>query len=156
MVSTLHVQSIFLTYFSMYNTVPTASVYNLPSKDHLSWRADKGDRVSVLHQQGAIPASGSFPMSQLFISGGQIVGASTSTSVPPMNIQGWFPLGLTGLISLQSKGFSRVLSSTATWTHQFFSAQPPLRSNSHICTWLLAKPPTLSPYRSESHPYDLI
>ena len=102
------------------------------------------------------PESGSFPKSWFFTSGNQSIGASTSASVLSMNLQGWFPLGLAGLISLQSKGLSRVLSSTTTWTHQFFSAQPPLRSNSHICTWLLAKPPTLSPYRSESHPYDLI
>ena len=57
------------------------------------------------------PASGSFPMSQLFASGGQIIGASASASVLPMNIQGWFPLGLTGLISLLSKGLSRVIFS---------------------------------------------
>ena len=69
----------------------------------------------------SFPASRSFPMSQLFTSGDQSIGAS---SVLPMNIQGWFPLGLTGLISLQSKGFSRVLSSTTVWRCQFFGAQP--------------------------------
>ena len=72
------------------------------------------------------PASGSFPMSQLFISGGQSIGTSASASVLPMNIQGWFPLGLTGLISLLSKGLSRVFSSTTTWKYQFFGAQPSL------------------------------
>ena len=82
------------------------------------------------------PALGSFPVSWLFTSGGQSVGASTSASVLPVNIQGWFPLGLTGLISLQSKGLSRVFSSTTV----FFSAQPSLWSNSHICAWLLEKP----------------
>ena len=61
-------------------------------------------------------------------------------SVLPMNIQGWFPLGLTGLIFLQSKGLSRVFSSIIIWKHQFFSAQPSLWSNSHICTRLLEKP----------------
>ena len=66
-------------------------------------------------------ASGSFPMNQLFTSGGQSIGASASAL--PVNIQGWFPLGLTGLISLQSKGLSRVFSSTRIWSHQFFSAQ---------------------------------
>ena len=71
----------------------------------------------------SFPASGSFPMSQLFASGGQSIGASASTSVLPMNIQGWFPLGLTGLISLQSKGLSRVFSSTTIRKHQFFSTQ---------------------------------
>ena len=60
----------------------------------------------------SFPASGSFPLSWLFASGGQIIGASASASVLPMNIQGWFPLGLIGLISLQSRGFSRVFSST--------------------------------------------
>ena len=69
------------------------------------------------------PASGSFLMSQLFTSGGQNIGASTSASVLPMNIQGWFPLGLTGLILL-SKGLSRVFSNTTVQKHQFFGAQP--------------------------------
>ena len=85
-------------------------------------------------------ASGSFPMSRLFASGGQSIGDSASTSVLPMNIQGWLPLGLTGLISLLSKGLSRVFSSTTVWKHQFFGTQPSLRPNSHICPWLLEKP----------------
>ena len=63
-----------------------------------------------------------------------------SASVLPMNIQGWFPLGLTDLISLQCKGLSRVFSSTTIQKHQFFGAQPSLWSNSHIHTWLLEKP----------------
>ena len=67
------------------------------------------------------------------------IGVSASASVLPMNIQDWFPLGLTGLISLLSKGFSRVLSSTTVQKHQFFGAQPSLWSNSYICTWLLEK-----------------
>ena len=66
--------------------------------------------------------SGSFPMSWLFASGGQSIGASTSASVLPMNTQVWFPLGFTDLISLQSKGLSRVFSSTTVWRHQFFCA----------------------------------
>ena len=74
----------------------------------------------------SFPASGSFPMSQFFSSGGQSIGASVSTSVLPMHIQGWFPLGLTGLMSLQSKGLSRVFSSTTVWKHQFFGAQSSL------------------------------
>ena len=85
-------------------------------------------------------AWGSFPMSQFFASGGQSIGASASASVLPMSIQGWFLLGLTGLISLLSKGLSRVFFSTTVWKHQFFGAQPSLWSNSHICTWLLEKP----------------
>ena len=68
----------------------------------------------------SFPASGSFPMSLLFTSGGQSIGASTSASVHPMHIQGWFPLGLTGLISFLSKGLSRVFSNTTVQKHQFF------------------------------------
>ena len=83
------------------------------------------------------PASRSFPMSWLFTSGGQSIGASASASVLLMNIQGWYPLGLTGLISLQSKGLSRVFSSTMIKKHKFFGTQPSLWSNSHIRTWLL-------------------
>ena len=88
----------------------------------------------------SFPASESFTMSWLFISGGQCIGASASALVPAMNIQGWFPLGLTGLISLQSKELSRVFSNTTVQKHQFFSAQLSLESNSHIHTWLLEKP----------------
>ena len=69
------------------------------------------------------PASGSFPVSQLFRSGGQSIGVSASASVLPMNIQDWFPLGLTALISLQSKGLLRVFSSTIVQKYQFFGAQ---------------------------------
>ena len=69
------------------------------------------------------PASGSFPISQFFVSGGQSIGVSTSTSVLPMNIQDWFPLEFTGLNSLQSKGLSRVFSNTILQKHQFFGAQ---------------------------------
>ena len=85
------------------------------------------------------PASGSFPMSWLFISGGQSIGASESATVLSMNIQGWLPLGLTDLISLLSKRLSRFFSSTIQ-KHQFFSTQTSLWSNSHIHTWLLEKP----------------
>ena len=85
----------------------------------------------------SFPASRSFPMSQFFTSGGQRIGVSTSASVLSMNIQDWFPLGLTGWISLQSKGHSRVSSSTTVQHHQFFGAQLSLWSNSHIPTWLL-------------------
>ena len=85
----------------------------------------------------SFPTSGSFPMNWLFASGGQSVGASASASVV-MNIQSWFPLRLTGLISLLPKGLSRVFSSTTVQKHQF--TQPSLWSNSHICTWLLEKP----------------
>ena len=85
------------------------------------------------------PSTRSFLMSQLFTSGGQSIGASASASVLPMNIQSWFPFGLTGLISLLSKGLSRVFSSPIQ-KHQFFGTQLSLWYNSHIQTWLLEKP----------------
>ena len=88
----------------------------------------------------SFPASGSFPVSQLFPSGGQSIGASAWASVLAMNIHGWFPLGLTGLIFLLSKGPSRVFCSSTVWKYQFFSAQHSLWFNSHICTWLLEEP----------------
>ena len=82
----------------------------------------------------AFPASGSFPKTWLFTSGGRRIGALAS--VLPGNIQGWFPLGLSlGLISFQSKGLSRVFSNTTVQKHQFFCAQPSLWSNSHIHTY---------------------
>ena len=87
----------------------------------------------------SLPASGCFLMSGLFTSGGQSMGASASTSVFPMNIQGWFPLWLTGLISLQSKRLSQCLLQTVVQKHQFFGTQPSLWSNSHIHIWLLEK-----------------
>ena len=87
----------------------------------------------------SFPASGSFPVSQLFASGGLSIGASASASVLSMNIQDWFRLELTSLILL-SKGLSRVFSSTTIWNHQFFDAQPSLWPNCHIHTWLLEKP----------------
>ena len=78
------------------------------------------------------PASGSFPVNQLFTPGSQSIGASASAWALPMNIQGWFPLELTGLIALQSKGLSEVFSSTTIWKNQFFSTHPSLWSSSHI------------------------
>ena len=77
----------------------------------------------------SFPALRSFLISQIFTSGGKSVGASTSTSVSTMNIQDWFPLGLTGLISLQSKGLSRFFSNTTVQKHQFFGAQPSSHKN---------------------------
>ena len=82
----------------------------------------------------SLPASESFPMSQLFASGGQSIGLSASASVLPMNTQDWSPLGWTGWISLQSKGLSRVFSNTTVQKHQFFSPQLSSQSNSHIHT----------------------
>ena len=85
------------------------------------------------------PSIGVFSMSQFLASGGHSTGASALASVLPMNIQRWFPLGLTGLISLQSRGFSWVFSNITVQKHQFFGAQPSLWSNSHIHAWLLGK-----------------
>ena len=85
---------------------PTISFSIIPFSSHLQ----------------SFPGSGSFPRSQFFTSGGQSIGASAS--VPPMNIQGWFPLGLTGFIFLQSKWLSKIFSITTVWEHQFFSTQP--------------------------------
>ena len=88
----------------------------------------------------SFPAWMSFPKSHHFASSGQSVGASALASVLSMNIQGWFLLKLTGLLSFQSKGLSRVFFSTTVRKHQFFGAQPSLWSNSHVYTWLLGKP----------------
>ena len=119
---------------------PTSSIY--PNSCPYGRWYHPGISSSVIpfsscHQ--SFPASGSFPMSQLFTWGGQSIGVSTSTSVLPMNAQDWLPLGWTGWISLQSKGLSRVFSNTTVQKHQFFSTQLFSQSYSHIHTWLLEK-----------------
>ena len=88
----------------------------------------------------SLPASESFPMSQLFARGGQSTGVSALASFLPKKSQGWSPSEWTGWISLQSKGLSRVFSNTTVQKHQFFSAQPSSQSNSHIQTWPQEKP----------------
>ena len=115
------------------------------AQTHVHWVSDANltipfSVVSFSSCPQSFPASGSFLMSQLFALGGQSIGASASASVLPMNIQKWFPLGLTGLISLQSKGLSRVFPNTTAQKHQFFIAQLSLWSSSHIHTWLLEEP----------------
>ena len=109
----------------------------------LSWWCHPNISFSIVpfssHLQ-SFPASGSFQMSQFFASGGQSIEVSASASVLPMNIQDWFPLGLTGLIPLLLKGLSRVFSKLTVQKHQFFGTQLSLRSKSHIYTWLLEKP----------------
>ena len=103
----------------------------------LSWWCHQTISSSVVHFSSCVqsfPASGSFQMSRLFTSGGQSIGVSASASVFPVNIQDWFPLRLTGWISLQSKGLSRVFSNTTVQKHQFFGTQLSLWSNSHIHT----------------------
>ena len=96
--------------------------------------------VSFFSCLQSFPESGSFPMSQLFASGGWSIGASASASFLPMKSQNWFPLGWTGLISLLFKELPRVCSRTTVQEHHFFSTQPSLWPNSHICSWLLEKP----------------
>ena len=86
------------------------------------------------------PASGTFPRSQLFASGGQSIRVSALSSVLPKNTQDWSPLGWTGWISLQSEELSRVFSNTTVQKHQFFGTQLSSQSNSHIHTWPLEKP----------------
>ena len=88
----------------------------------------------------SFPASGLFLKSRHFATGVQSIGALASASVLPVNIQDWFPLGLTGLISLLCKEHLRVFFRTTVWKHQFFGAQPSLWSSSHIPIWLLEKP----------------
>ena len=88
----------------------------------------------------SLPASESFPVSQLFTWGGQSTGISALASFLPKNTQDWYPLEWTGWISLQSKGLSRVFSNTTVQKHQFFSPQLSSQSNSHIHTWLQEKP----------------
>ena len=104
--------------------LPTPRVYSdscpLSRWCHLTISSSAVPITSCLQ---SFPASGSFLMSQFFASGGQSIGVSPSASVPPMNIQYWFPLGWTGLISLQSKGLSRFFSNTTVQKHQFFCTQ---------------------------------
>ena len=88
----------------------------------------------------SLPASQSFPMSQLFTWGGQSTGVSALASFLPKKSQSWSPLGWTGWISLQSKGLSRGFSNTTVQKHQFFGAQPSSQPNSHIHTWPQEKP----------------
>ena len=110
---------------------PTPGVY--PNPCPLSWWCHPAISSSVVPFSScsqSAPALGSFPMSQLFAWGGQSIGVSASTSVLPMNIQGWSPLGWTGWISLQSKGLSRVFSNTTVKKHQFFGVQLSSPSNS--------------------------
>ena len=120
---------------------PTPGVY--PNSCPSSWCCHPAISSSVVPFSScpqSLPASGSFPVSQLFVWGGQIIGVSASASVLPMNTQDWSLLGWTGWISLQSKGLSKVFSNTTVQKHQFFGAQLSSQSNSHIHTWPLEKP----------------
>ena len=113
------------------------------TQTHVHWVGDafqSSHSVIPFSCLQSFPASRSFPVGQFFTSGGQSIVASASTSVLPVNIQDWFPLGWTGWISLQSKGLSRVFFNTTVKKHQFFGTQLSLWTNSHIHTWLLEKP----------------
>ena len=114
---------------------PTPRVYS--NSCPLSWWCHRAISSSVTHftSRRSCPASGSFPMSQFFESGGQNIVVSALASVLPMNILDWFPLGWTGWMSFQPKGLSRVFSNTTVQKHQFFGAQLSSQSNSHIHTW---------------------
>ena len=107
------------------------------TQTHVHW---VGDAIQPPHpllspfRLQSFPAWGSFQMSQFFTSGGQTIGVSASASILPVNIQDWFPLGLTGLISLLSKGLLRVFSSATVQKHQFFGTQISLWSNSYMTT----------------------
>ena len=119
---------------------PTPGVYS--NSCPLSWWYHPTISSSVIPFSScpqSFPASASFQMSQFSASGGQSIGVSTLASVLPMNIQDWFPLGLTGWISLLSKGLLRVFSNTTFCKHQFFGAQLSLWSNFHIHTWPLRR-----------------
>ena len=120
---------------------PTPGVY--PNSCPLSWWCHPAISSSVIPFSScpqSLPASGTFPMSQLFAWNGQSIGVSALASVLPMNTQDWSPLGWTGWTSLQSKGLSRVFSNTTVQKHQFFGTQLSSQSNSHIHTWPLEKP----------------
>ena len=151
---TENADSDYLSLVSTSFTIPWTAAHQAPLFFTVSWSLYKihihwvGDAIQTISSSVApfsscpqsFPVSGCFPMSRLFASGGQSIGASASASVLPRNIHSWSTLGLTGLISLQSKELSRVFSNTTVWKHQFFSTQPSLWSNFHICTWLLEKP----------------
>ena len=120
---------------------PTPRVH--PNSCPSSWRCYPAFSSSVVPFSScpqSLPASESFPMSQLFAWGGQSIGVSASTSVLPKNTQDWSPLEWTGWISLQFKGLSRVFSNTTVQKHQFFSAQHSSQSTSHTHTWAQEKP----------------
>ena len=139
--------------FSLSCVLYFATMWTVAHQDSLSF-ALSNSLLKLMSIEWVIPSNNlvlccplllllsNFPSIRVFSkkSGGQSIWASASASVLPMNIQGRFTLLLTGLISLQSKGFSRVISNTTDEIHQFFSAQPSLWSNCHICTCLPEKP----------------
>ena len=123
-----------------YSTAGFPVLHCLPefAQTHVHW-VDDGIQLSRT-LPSIFPSNRVFSNKLALQSSGQSVVVSASVSVLPMNIQGWYPLGLTGLTSLQSKGLSRIFFNTTVWKHQFFGVQPSLWSSSHIHTWLLKKP----------------
>ena len=117
---------------------PTPGVHSDPRPSSQWWHPASVVPFSSCPQ--SLPASESFPMSQLFTWGGQSTGVSALASFIPKKSQGWSPSEWTGWISLQSKGLLRVFSNTTVQKHQFFSAQLSSQSNSHIHTWPQEKP----------------
>ena len=114
---------------------PSLSPRVCPSSCPLNWWCHSNHLIlchPLLFYLQSFPALASFPVSRLFPSGGQSIGASAIASVLPMNIQGWFPLGLTGLISLQSKRLSSIFPRTTVRKHQFFGTPPSLWSEFHV------------------------
>ena len=125
----------FLSFTVSWSLLKCMSIESVMLSNHLSLCCP----ILLLPSTWLWKATESFPMSWFFDSGGQSIGASASASVLPMNIHGWFPLGLTGVI-LQFRGLSRVFSNTMVQKHQFLGAQPSSWSNSHIHSWLLERP----------------
>ena len=143
--SVVHSQSLVRLCNPMNCSTPGSSVFHYLlefAQTHAHW---VGDAIQPSHPllPPSLPALNLSQHQGLFqwvdSSAGQSIVASASASVLPVNIQGWFPLGLTGLISLVSKRLSRIFLSTTIQKHQFFSTQPSLWSNSHIYAWLLEK-----------------
>ena len=122
---------VFLSFTISWSLLKLMSTESMTSSNHLILCCP------LLLLSSTFSSIRSFSISLFFASSGPSIRASES--LLSMNIQGWFPLGLTGLISLLSKGLSRVFFSTIVWKHQFFGAQPCLWPNSDICTWLLEK-----------------
>ena len=118
---------------------PTPGTYSNSCSSH-QWRhpTSSSSVIPISSHLQSFPESGSFPMSQFFASGGLRIGVSASASVLPMNIQDWFPLWLTGLGLISSKGLSRVFFNTTVQKHQFLALSF-LHSPTHIHTWLLEK-----------------
>ena len=120
--------------------LPTPRVYSNSCPSSWWWHPVITSCIVGFSCPQSLPASGSFPMNQLFTGGGQSTGVSASASVFPMNTQHWSPLGWTAWISLQSKGLSRVFSSTTVQKHHFFDTQLSSQPNTHIHPWPLEKP----------------